>query len=227
MKKLKETKPTPSDRIDVLQKWRFHTDTDPFQGEILNDSAGVLYKGRQELDVANTEAIDTILAGELKRKARLKIQDMISMARDITKEQEEEKNRKPNIDAMWFGEGKDKAENKEGELSVQLSEKTDEDAEVSVSSIDSEDYKVDDRLRYEKTSYRKSKFVNDEPPKEEPVDEKPDTKKVIWMEPIQRTAKHLAAPNELFIRNTDETKLYTARFMKRMKTDYNLNTTKL
>ena len=76
---------------------------------------------------------------------------------------------------MWFGASKDAKE--EGELSVALSDdKTDEDAEVSVSSIDSEDYKVDGRLRYEKTSFKKGKFVNDEPPKEEPVDEKPNNK---------------------------------------------------
>ena len=46
VKKIKETKPKVIERIDVLKKWRFSTDVDPFQGEILNDASGVLYKGR-------------------------------------------------------------------------------------------------------------------------------------------------------------------------------------
>jgi hypothetical protein len=48
-------------------------------------------------------------------------------------------------------------------------------------------------LRFDKTAYKKGKFIPDEKAKEEEVaDAVPATKKVIWMEPIQRTVKLLA-----------------------------------
>ena len=50
VKKIKETKPKVSDRIEILKRWREHTDKDTKEGEIINDATGVLYRGRVELD---------------------------------------------------------------------------------------------------------------------------------------------------------------------------------
>ena len=45
-------------------------------------------------------------------------------------------------------------------------------------------------------------------------DERHETKKTIYMEKPSRVDKIIAEPTRLFFRNTDDTKLYTQRYMK-------------
>ena len=98
-------------------------------------------------------------------------------------------------------------------ISKQLEGPTGDDTS-DITSTKSEDYRCGGRITYKEVPYERNKFMDEKMLPLPGKDERHETKKTIYMEKPSRVDKIIAEPTRLFFRNTDDTKLYTQRYMK-------------
>ena len=94
------------------------------------------------------------------------------------------------------------------------------DDESTFTSVKSEDYKFYNRLKFETAPYRNKRFEAEIPSTEPEPDDTCETKTTVYLNPLQRTPRLIPEASRLFYRNTDDTKLYTNKYMKEMRSIY-------